>query len=147
MKTVLSALAAAMLPMIPASAQDASLSPTPASTIQDASGEGPPQRIRNLQLRPGEACPQAAEGEIVVCGQIDEPYRIPKQFREPPPSPANTAWAVRSERLMEDGRVGLPDSCSPVGTGGLTGCNRQLLNQWGQGRIEQRQRDSAVPGL
>lgn len=126
----------------------ATMLPAPALAPQDAgAGEGPPQRIRNLQLRPGEACPESTGDEIVVCGRLDpdEMYRIPQQFREPPHTPANTAWAVRTERLMEDGRVGLPDSCSPVGTGGLTGCNRQLLHQWGQGRVEQRQRNARVP--
>jgi hypothetical protein len=123
----------------------ATMLPAPAPEAQNDMASQPPQRIRNLQLRPGEECPTAAEGEIIVCGQLDEPYRIPREFRDPPPSPANTAWAVRSERLMEDGRVGLPDSCSPVGTGGLTGCNRQLLHQWGQGRAEQRRRDAGVP--
>ncbi|TKD50132.1 hypothetical protein [Sphingomonas baiyangensis] len=109
--------------------------------------DDPPKRLRNVQVMGNEPCPEAAPDEILVCGRIDpeEQFRIPKQFREPPPSPANTAWAVRAERMMDDNRIGLPDSCSPVGTGGQTGCAAMFNNNWRAMAREQRRLDAQVP--
>lgn len=121
--------------------------PVPA-LAQDAGGTGvPPQRIRNVQLIGDQPCPQAQRDEIVVCGRMDadEVYRIPKAFREPPPSPANIAWANRAEAMMEDNRIGLPDSCSPVGTGGQTGCTAAFMNNYRAQMRDQRRRDNLIP--
>jgi hypothetical protein len=91
-----------------------------------------PQRIRNVALRAGEKCPASNASEIVVCSTIEEPYRIPRRLRESPPTAANRSWVTRSETVDDLGRAagGLPDTCSPTGTGGQTGCTQALLKQW-----------------
>lgn len=87
----------------------------------------PPQRIRQVNLTGNEACPKAAADEIVVCSRIDpnEQYRVPKALRTPPEVPAqNQSWVNRAATVDQVGRVagGLPNTCSPVGSGGQTGC-------------------------
>ncbi len=114
----------------------------------DAQGGQPPQRVRNVQLRPGEKCPVAASGEVIVCGQISEPYRIPKELRDDKPIPAqNQSWAARTETADEIGRVagGLPDTCSPVGSGGQTGCALQANKAWVAEKTAERRTASSIP--
>ena len=108
-----------------------------AAHAQDGASGAPPQRIRNVYLLKDEPCPKpSTPEEVVVCAPADpEQYRIPKQFREVPQgTPANTAWAVRADRVMEDNRRVLPDSCSPVGSGGQSGCAQQALRRWASER-------------
>jgi hypothetical protein len=115
---VLAALVA--LPAL-ASAQQAA----PTQAAQAESGQ-PPQRIRNVTLTAGQACPKGAGDEIVVCQTLDQPYRIPKSLRDDKPIAAqNQSWVNRAASLDEIGRVagGLPDTCSAVGTGGQSGCS------------------------
>jgi hypothetical protein len=100
---------------------------------QEAVQDTPPQRIRNVLVRPGEPCPQATSpNEVVVCAPADpEQFRIPKQFREEPViGGPNTAWNVRARQALDDNRRVLPGSCSPVGTGGQSGCPQQALEAW-----------------
>ena len=105
---------------------------TPTALLAQASGGTPPQRIRNIQLQPGEKCPASTSDEVVVCGTADrEQYRIPKAMRdEPKQTPANTAWAVRADRVMDDQRRVLPGSCSPIGSNGQTGCSIKAAETW-----------------
>jgi hypothetical protein len=105
---------------------------------QDADGELP-KRVRSILLYNGDACPPAEDpDEIVVCATTGEsPYRIPKALRDKPKETAGgRAWTDRMETVEEINRSGLPNSCSPVGTGGQTGCTRQMLRQWYQERLE-----------
>ncbi|MGJ3648811.1 hypothetical protein ACLB0R_10095 [Sphingomonas sp. GlSt437] len=90
------------------------------------------KRIRSVLLQAGQACPPAKGDEIVVCGALDEPYRIPKDLRQSEPTAANRSWATRAEVVDDVGRraAGLPGTCSTVGSGGQTGCTRALLEQW-----------------
>ncbi len=117
------ALAAALLALPTlASAQD-----------QQAQTGQPPQRVRSLTLKPGEKCPPSTSTDVVVCGTLSEPYRIPKSLRDDKPIPAqNSSWVARTETADEIGRVagGLPDTCSPVGSGGHTGCTQQMINRY-----------------
>lgn len=97
------------------------------ASAQDKQAETgqPPQRIRNVQLTNGQKCPESTGDEIVVCSPIDEPYRIPKALRDDKPvAAANQSWVNRAATVDQVGRVagGLPDTCSPVGTGGQSGC-------------------------
>lgn len=119
------------------------------SDAQSQAGTGQPvQRIRNVQLRKGEKCPPAASAdEIVVCGTLDEPYRIPKGLRETKPDAANQSWANRAETIDDAGRVagGLPDTCSSVGTGGQTGCVAKLLRDAAADKRQQKAENSRVP--
>ena len=87
----------------------------------------PPQRIRSVTLGAGQKCPASSTGEIVVCSTLDQPYRIPKELRDDGPIAAqNQSWVNRAATADEVGRVagGLPDTCSPVGTGGQSGCSQ-----------------------
>jgi hypothetical protein len=130
----------------PAAAQQAESQPASQEATETASAR-PPQRIRNIMLKDGEKCPAAQGDEIVVCGRLDpdEMYRIPKQFREPPYTPANNAWVNRAQTIMDVNRVGMPNSCSPVGTGGQTGCSQMMIDNWYAARREQRSEAARVP--
>ena len=123
-------LIAAML-VLPAVA-DAQTASSAGSATQAESGQ-PPQRVRSVTLRQGERCPKSSDTEIVVCSTLDQPYRIPKQFRDSGPIPAqNQSWVNRTATADQIGRVagGLPDTCSPVGTGGQSGCALATNRQW-----------------
>ena len=95
---------------------------------QDAQADTPPQRIRSVTLSGDQQCPKSTNGEIVVCSTLDQPYRIPKSLRDDKPIAAkNQSWVNRAATMDQVGRVagGLPDTCSPVGTGGQSGCFMQ----------------------
>jgi len=103
----------------------------PIAHAQERAQGTPPQRIRNVQLLPGEKCPAANGDEIVVCGNADtNQFRIPSKLREPSPRPANRSWATRAEAVMDDNRKVLPGSCSPIGSNGHTGCAQQAAERW-----------------
>lgn len=144
---MLKSLIAVTLLIAPAAAS-AQTQPVQGSTVQDqAVQDAPPKRIRNVALRATEQCPPSTGDEIIVCSVIDEPYRIPKQFRRLAPSAENRSWVARTEELDDVGRVagGLPDTCSTVGNGGQTGCTQQLINQWRAARREQQQYADPTP--
>lgn len=94
----------------------------------------PPKRIRNVTLTGTQTCPPAVGDEVVVCARIpaDEQYRIPKELRSEGPIPVERqSWAAKTERLDEVGREagGLPNTCSPSGSGGHTGCTAIMLER------------------
>ena len=101
---------------------------------QEAPTQGqPPERIRSILLKPGEQCPKAtSENEVVVCAPQETPYRIPRQFRQAPYSPASNSWVNRVETIDQVNRVNgaVPGSCSPVGSAGFSGCVQQMLQNW-----------------
>jgi hypothetical protein len=133
-------MVAAALLAGPAMAQDSKQS-------QDTNS-GPPKRVRSILLYGQEECPKSqSEDEIVVCANAGEsPYRIPKQFRDQPKQDAaSQAWTNRVETVEEVNRAGLPNSCSPVGTGGQTGCTRAMIRQWYQERLDQKAKASQIP--
>lgn len=110
--------------------------------------QGPPKRVRSVLLYGDEKCPPAEDpDEIVVCANVgDSPYRIPKRFRDAPKEgPASTSWARRAEVIQDVNRIGLPDSCSPVGMAGQSGCTRQFIRQWAQEKLEKEAREASVP--
>ncbi|WP_082457087.1 hypothetical protein [Sphingomonas sp. Leaf23] len=121
---------------------------TPA-LAQDAPADPPPQRVRNATVYGKDACPKpASDDEIVVCARLDEGerYRIPKRFRAPPDrSSAGASWAVRADSAMEEARVGRPNSCSVVGTGGQTGCTQAMLRNWFAWRRDQQAQQRDIP--
>jgi len=126
----------------------AQTTPDRTSTSTTRTGETP-QRIRNVQLQRGQACPPGTSDEIVVCSTLDEPYRIPKQFRDEGPIPAqNQSWANRAATLDQEGKraSGLPDTCSPIGSGGQTGCALQQNRAWAAERRAQQRAAETVPG-
>ncbi|MBR0551395.1 hypothetical protein J7S20_02615 [Sphingomonadaceae bacterium LXI357] len=113
--------------------------------MQDGETSQPPQRVRSVVLYGDEKCPKAEGDEIVVCAHAGEsPYRIPKEFRRSPPDVAHQAWTRRAEMVEDVNRAGLPDSCSPIGTGGQTGCTAEMIRRAAEAKKEQ-QRQSNVP--
>src|SRR3546814_9610382 len=72
---------------------------------------------------------KAEDGEVVVCSRrdADEQFRIPQELRETHYSPAKNSWVNKAQVVDDVSRTagGLPDTCSPVGTGGQTGCFMQ----------------------
>ena len=118
---------------------------TPALAQDKSEQQGPPQRIRSVMLYGDEQCPKPqGDDEIVVCANAGEsPYRIPKRFRDQPKEgPASASWTRRAEIIEEVNRVGLPNSCSPVGTGGQTGCTRAFIRQWAQERLDRKAKEA-----
>ena len=119
----------------------------PAQDRQAQTGQ-PPQRVRSVTVRPGEKCPHSTQTDVVVCGTLDEPYRIPKALRDDHPiAAANQSWVNRTATADEIGRVagGLPDTCSPVGSGGQSGCALQANKQWVAAKTEERRQAASAP--
>jgi hypothetical protein len=121
-----------------------------AASAQDQQAETgqPPQRVRSVTLAPGQKCPPSSSSEVVVCGTLDEPYRIPKALRDDHPIAAqNQSWTNRAATADAIGRVagGLPDTCSAVGSGGQSGCAAQAAKQWVAEKTEERRQASSVP--
>ncbi|GAA4764171.1 hypothetical protein GCM10023219_05880 [Stakelama sediminis] len=111
-----------------------------------ASQDNPPKKVRSVILYGSDKCPKAQGDEIVVCSKADEsPYRIPKRFRQLPNDVAHSAWGRKVEVLEDQAKIGLPDSCSPVGTGGQTGCTAQMLRQWRAEQRAKQQEESDIP--
>lgn len=117
----------------------AALMAGPVAAQDSGAQESPPRRVRSILLYGDEKCPPAeSPDEVVVCANAgDSPYRIPKRFRnQPKEGAASNAWTNRVETVEEFNRAGLPNSCSPVGTGGQTGCTRAMIRQWYQERLD-----------
>ncbi len=131
-------LVAAALLAGPAMAQDSK------KQSQDADS-GPPKRVRSILLYGQEECPslRARKRSWSAPMPADRPIAFPSGSGTSPRTPRRPeAWTSRVETVEEVNRAGLPNSCSPVGTGGQTGCTRQMIRQWypgaarpeGQGR-------------
>ena len=105
----------------------ASVSAQPAAPTPEA-----PTRIATLVIFGDDPCPRSTEDEVVVCARQPESerYRIPKQFRGRQYNAARDgSWAGTARVLEYISREGLPDSCSPIGSNGQTGCFRKFLEQ------------------
>lgn len=111
-------------------------------------GETRPERIRSVTLQPGEKCPPSTGNEVVVCYQGGNPFRIPPQLRRTEIPPANQSWVNRAAVADQVSRVagGLPDTCSPVGTGGQTGCALQQNRAYAADKRAQARAAESVPG-
>lgn len=144
------AITAAALALFPAAAVAQTAAPT-SSQVQAESGQ-PPQRIRQVNLMGDEKCPVAAADEIVVCNRVDpnEQFRVPKELRQPVEVPAqNQSWVNRAAAADQVGRVagGLPNTCSPVGAGGQTGCGIVAARNYAaEKRQAKREAEQAAPG-
>ena len=94
--------------------------------------EPPPNRVINLVVYGEDACPEGKGDDIVVCARRPESerYRIPKPLRERPKPQGGPGWASQVAEMEKAGRMLLPDSCSPVGSNGSTGCTAAMLRQW-----------------
>ncbi|WP_442679027.1 hypothetical protein ACSBM8_16210 [Sphingomonas sp. ASY06-1R] len=90
------------------------------------------ERIATLVIFGDDPCPRSTADEVVVCARQPESerYRIPKQFRGRQYNAARDgSWAGTAKVLEYISREGLPDSCSPIGSNGQTGCFRKFLEQ------------------
>lgn len=123
-------LFAALALAAPAFAQDESL----------AQSSQPPQRTSVLYTYGDEPCPEAQGDEIVVCAQQPETerYRVPKELREEIKEdvPAGGgSWASAVDGYTNGAAAAIrPNSCSPVGSYGFTGCAAAAMRQWFEAR-------------
>jgi len=122
----------------------------PTVAQQQAESGKPPQRIRSVTITGNQACPKSndPDAEIVVCARQGEPYRIPKELRDDKPIAAqNQSWVNRTAVADAAGRRagGLPDTCSPVGSGGQTGCGKLRAEQFAAERAEARRQAEIIP--
>ncbi|MDQ2877661.1 MAG: hypothetical protein M3R41_01115 [Pseudomonadota bacterium] len=132
--------------LLPAAAPAQTAPGVSSNADEQAQSGQPPKRIRDVTLSAGQPCPKAQSGdEVVVCRQLEDPYRIPKPLRNNRViAPHNQSWVNRTDTMDEIGRKagGLPDTCSPVGSGGQTGCTSQMLRNW---TAEQRLKRNGQP--
>lgn len=123
----------------------------PAAAFAQSDEGRSPERVRSVTITGDQKCPESTAEEVVVCSRIDpdEQYRIPKEMRNRAEVPANrSSWVNRAATIDRVGRVagGLPDTCSPVGTGGQSGCT-QLWNRLYAAERQQKDQEAAmVPG-
>jgi hypothetical protein len=117
------------------------------SDAQPVSSEAPPERMATLIVYGNDPCPQSKPGEILVCARQPESerYRLPRRFRSGRGDAAQQSWANRASALEYVGRAGTPNSCSPVGSGGQSGCMQQFLRQAREERRAATTDAAAVP--
>ncbi len=113
----------------------------PAAAQDEALGMAatPPQKTSVLYTYGNEPCPEPVGDEIIVCAQQPESerYRVPKELREElkeDEAVGGGSWASAVEGYDNVARQTRPDSCSPVGSYGFTGCAALALRQWFEAR-------------
>ena len=72
-----------------------------------------------------DPCPR---DEICVRAPENERYRIPKELRGESGEAAAARWGERAKSLEYAGASGTM-SCTPVGSGGASGCFRELVRK------------------
>jgi hypothetical protein len=116
-------LAAALLAAAaPVAAQQAG----PANDAPAATGGS--ENISQLVVYGNDPCPASTDDTIVVCARKPEAdrFRIPEDLRESGTAQQNESWTTRATELQYVGRSGI-GSCSPVGSGGSSGCFQELV--------------------
>lgn len=108
---------------------------SPAKSEEANTTTGEAERWSILITYGEDDCPESIEGEIVVCARQpeEERYRIPKAVREKDKEEATRyamSWSAQFQNHEDEARLGRPDSCSPVGTNGFTGCQAAFLRDW-----------------
>ena len=85
-------------------------------------------RVNEIIVFGNDPCPRSTDDEVVVCKRVgeEERYRIPERLREGGTLQERTAWAKKVRSIERVGRTG-PQSCSPVGPAGYTGCMEQMI--------------------
>lgn len=116
-------------------AQDSEAQPdTPSYALTDAEKAG--RRTIDVVVYGEDACPTSDDGTIIVCARRPEQerFRIPQALRkkeaEERDVPTEQGWGSRAMAADSAGRAFLPNSCSPIGTNGATGCTQAMLQQW-----------------
>ena len=111
-----------------------------------AEAEG--ERTINVTVYGNDPCPSGGNDEIVVCGRRpeNERYRIPKELRRKDEDrPSEVSWASRVAGLEDAARPSRPDSCSPVGSYGQTGCWAKMIRQWSAERQQAKSDAAGIP--
>lgn len=106
-----------------------------------AAPKPPPDQIINIVVYGDDPCPKAEGDEIVVCGRRPEAdrYRIPKELRvKKNDDLSEMGWGAAVASLDDAQRFTRPDSCSPFGSGGQTGCIQQMMREWFADRRAQK---------
>lgn len=96
------------------------------------------RRTIDVTVYGDDACPTTDDGTIIVCARRPEQerFRIPKALRDKEKeeaaqaAPAEQGWGSRAMATEASGRAFLPNSCSPIGSNGSTGCTQAMLQQW-----------------
>lgn len=120
---------------------------TQTATDRQAESGKAPERVRSVTLNGRDKCPESTDTEIVVCQTVADPYRIPKALRETKKDAAQQSWVNRAATMDQVGRVagGLPDTCSPVGSGGQSGCALQMNRAFAAEKRQAARDASSVP--
>jgi len=113
-----------------------------AGPLPAIAAEPPPNRVFNLIVFGDDPCPKGEGDEIVVCARRPEAerYRIPKKLREKPEVAGGPGWGSQVATMEQVQRQNLPNSCSVIGSNGMTGCTAQMLAQWFAERRMQQSR-------
>jgi hypothetical protein len=80
-----------------------------------------------------ETCPEPEPDEILVCATLPETerYRVPAALRgRNDTAVGGQSWGARVAGYEDIARQTRPDSCSPVGSYGFSGCAAAALRQW-----------------
>jgi hypothetical protein len=101
--------------------------PSPAAAQQ--------QNIAEIIVYGNDPCPRSTDDQVVVCARRPEAerYRIPPKLRPSGTRQQTNSWAQNSKVLETVGATGT-NTCSPVGPGGFTGCEAQVINEWRKGQ-------------
>jgi hypothetical protein len=91
----------------------------------------PREKIASLIVYGDDPCPRSSDEEIVVCAREPEGerYRIPKRLRHTKAKVGDRSWGDRVQSLEMVSQAGRPNSCSPIGSNGQTGCIAQFMRQ------------------
>lgn len=103
-----------------------------AASVPAVAQNGPAEpRVKQVIVYGSDPCPISEGDEILVCARQgeEERYRIPKELRrEEIGSTKNESWTSRVRSIEYVGASGT-QSCSPVGSGGFTGCFSKIARQ------------------
>ena len=95
------------------------------------------ESIAEVIVYGSDPCPRSTDDQVVVCARRPEAerYRLPPKLRPSGTRQETESWANKSRVLETVGAIGI-NSCSPVGPGGFTGCELQVINEWRHQRRE-----------
>ncbi|WP_114522370.1 hypothetical protein [Altererythrobacter sp. ZODW24] len=83
--------------------------------------------VNQLVVYGEQECPQSTDTMVTICVRMEDQYRIPSNLRQSS-DPANKPWAERVQAFEMLTATGIM-SCSPVGSGGETGCTQAMIQQ------------------
>ena len=70
---------------------------------------------------------------------------FPRSYGRREDRPSEVSWASRVAGLEDAQRSTRPDSCSPVGSWGQTGCFAQMMSQWHAARRQAQSEAANIP--